>query len=694
MTVSIDTLEDETGLLVEDRIEQRQCRLFTDRPVSPSEVNRGNFLYPLDVAVNARFEKLTVSKRPIAYLREIDGTLIEGIDHFTEKTLSNREYILEVPGPVKLYFRLRGPLTVSVDAVQMTLSFEGQKQVFVGARSYHDKPAATITTTENPEDLMVAISYFSSALKTTGPERSYPNLRGHPPELDVGDKLQVPSHLERLDGEVRIEVPPDLMDLLVVAPLAYYTGAELVSGEQPRIVTDNGFIHTLNGPKDLESEVERVLKQVFLFDCITRTEGTYGMPLYERQCVEPELAFDLGDLYNSTAAERLESYLSVPFGKISDYVPQWKLTAHLTETPESIEILPFLVDDLAVIKSPTRHTAVDNSQQLSAIEEFARARPRRSGGTRDRNHDHSIPSFVEPEETDSIEQAWVGNDVPIGASKAMIEAFRNRLARDEKDGDIDIVVVCNDSEMLDEHNTANEVYGSRDELPFDVTLFDALTTNRLRLVLESDIDYFHYIGHIDEGGFECEDGSLDVGTLDSVGVDTFFLNACQSYHQGVELIRSGSIGGVVTLDEVINSGAIRVGKTMTRVLNRGFPLRAALNIARERSIVGNQYIVVGDGNAEIAHTASVIPNLVEISSKDSDTYNINYQGYYSSHFGVGSYIQPKIKDNGRYHLTGSSHTEYTVDRETIENFFSLEVIPVRIDGTLTWSDQLEISEFD
>jgi hypothetical protein len=248
--------------------------------------------------------------------------------------------------------------------------------------------------------------------------------------------------------------------------------------------------------------------------------------------------------------------------------------------------------------------------------------------------------------------------------------------------------------MLDEHETASEVYGSRDELPFDVTLYDDLTMDRLMLVLESAIDYFHYIGHIDDGGFECSDGTLDASALDEVGVDTFFLNACQSYNQGVELIRRGGIGGVVTLDEVINSGAVRVGKTMTRLLNRGFPLRAALNIARDRSIVGSQYIVVGDGNVDIAHGASPAPNLVEVQKGDNETYSLHYKSYYSTHqgMGVGSIIRPEIGGNEEHYLTGSPHLQFCVPEGDLREFFELEVVPVRTNNSFFWSDQLDFEE--
>jgi hypothetical protein len=693
MTVTIDPLLDDTGLLIEDRIEQRQCRVLTPEPVIPGKANKENFLYPLDKAVRIESSELTLSQQPTAYFRDNDGDLVDHVEHFTERELPGGEYILEVPGPVKLYFRFDGPVSVSVDAVQMTITFQESQDVLVGVRSYHEKPAATITTTSKPTDVMRSISYLSSALKTMSPERSYPTLRGHPPELKVGDELQIPERLDRPDSEVRIEVPEELVPAMVVAPLGYYLGAEVVQGNSARIVVDSGFEHPLEGPFELEDEVEQVLKKVFFMDCLVRTDGSYGIPLQEREILEPKLDFNIPELYNAPTSEQLKAYLSVPFETISDYIPQWKLTAHVTPSDESIEILPFLVNDLAVIRTPASTTANVAGEEVAAINEFVRGRPGISHRSSDRAGHESIPSFVEPERTDSLEQAWVGDDVPVGASKAMVEAFRNRLDRDENTGDIDIVVVCNDSEMLDEHNTASEVYGSRDELPFDVRLYDDLTTDRLNFVLESDIDYFHYIGHIDKGGFECTDGMLDASELDVVGIDTFFLNACQSYHQGVELIRKGAIGGVVTLDEVINSGAVRVGKTMTRLLNHGFPIRGALNIARDRSIVGSQYIVVGDGNADVAQGTSLAPNLIRITRKNEGTFEVDHRTFYSSFMNLGSFVRPEIRGNDNHYLTGSTQTKFSVDQDELEEFLRLEIVPVETDSGFSWSDQINIENF-
>ncbi|MFB6095144.1 MAG: hypothetical protein ABEJ71_01665, partial [Halodesulfurarchaeum sp.] len=344
------------------------------------------------------------------------------------------------------------------------------------------------------------------------------------------DSMEIPS------TGVNIEVPPDLGSIFVAAPLAFYLGADLVPGSKPKIVAE-GFEYSLTGPEGMESTVERTLKQVFFLDCCVRTEGLYRVDLHERNAIEEHLPEDPEVLYDASLPEQLRAYLAVPYEELEGYMPEWKLTTHVAPDPESIELLPFLLDDLAVIHLPETRETGDTAAQAAAIEEFVRdAEFTRStdGGTVAQS-----VGTVQPGEADSLEQAWVGDGAPMGASKPTATAFQNRLDREAADGDIDITVICNDSQMAEERDLVGEAYGDRDGLPFDVSVYHDLTVAELETVLETPADFLHYIGHIDDEGFECTDGKLDARELDQIGVDAFFLNACQSYEQGMALIDAG-----------------------------------------------------------------------------------------------------------------------------------------------------------
>jgi hypothetical protein len=145
----------------------------------------------------------------------------------------------------------------------------------------------------------------------------------------------------------------------------------------------------------------------------------------------------------------------------------------------------------------------------------------------------------------------------------------------------------------------DDVYGTREELEFSVDIYNQLNTDELRDLIQTDADFLHYIGHIDTDGFQCADGRLDATGIDSVGIDSFLLNACSSYQQAIELIKSGSIAGIATTQPVLNSGAERMGESIARLLNLGFPLVAALEISKSKSLMGDNYVVVGDSGLDL-----------------------------------------------------------------------------------------------
>ncbi|WP_101297464.1 hypothetical protein [Halegenticoccus soli] len=683
MSVSFGRSTECEGVTVTDAIERRQCTLLTSDPVTPQPAAGERFRFPVDEAVSVRTRSIALPSVVATYVRDADGEMLAEVEHFSGREFPAGRYSVELCAPIKLYVLADGPLTVRASAERTTVDLGRRGEVLVGARSHHKRPEATITTTEEPFDLMRAVSALGSALKTTTCERSYPTLRGHPPLVELGDELRVPGELTPPDTGVRIEIPPSLRYLYPVAPLSYYLGARVEPGATARIVTDDGFEHALDPPRGFESEVERVLKQTFFLDCATRTEGYYKVDLHERRRAERVTGLDFASLYDRPLSEQLRAYLDVPYGLVEDLVPEWKLTTHVDPTPGNAELLPFLVNDLAVVRLPEGRSVSLSEAQTAAIDDFTRSA---AGAT------VSSPPLIQPSKADSIEQAWAGDDAPIGASKASVRAFRNRLGREASDGDIDITVVCNDPTMDEEQDLAEQVYGTRDDLPFDVRIYRDLSVDALRAVVETDGDFLHYIGHIDDEGFECVDGKLDVRELEYVGVDAFFLNACGSYEQGMALIERGAIGGVVTLAEVINSGAVSVGKTMVRLLNQGFPLRVALNIAKDQSIVGCHYIVVGDGNLDVVQSDSQAPVLLTVDTVENG-YEITPCLYPTSSHGMGSITGTFNAEPGVHYLASGELDTYTVTAEELRETLAVERTPVLLDGELAWTDELDLSEF-
>ncbi|EMA07028.1 hypothetical protein SAMN05443574_104223 [Haloarcula vallismortis] len=692
MTLTFEPLDDRPGLAVIDQIERQRYRIHTPAPIGRKKAATDVFQYPVGDAVRMRTRAIELPTVVMVYVRDDGGAIAAEVAQFESETLPADDYVLDPLTQIKTYMRVEDTaMEVTVDSDRTRIEFDAPTDVLIGARSQHDRPAATVTTTENPRDVMAAVETFGSALKAYDPERSYPTLRGHPPAIEVGDSLDIPADIDRPDTGVTLELPPDLASVFVAAPLSYYLGASLVPASTPRLTTDTGFTYSLDTARGFESEVGRTLKRLFFLDCVTRTEGFHQIDLHERAAIEPYVDLDFQSLYQQPLAEQVATYLQVPYDVIEDHIPKWRLTTHIDPVPTNAEQLPYVVDDLAIVRTHQQQRLQQASVPAEAEAEFTRDDVITRAASSDAATAPTETDYVEPQAEDSLEQAWIGDSIPIGASKLTKAAFEHRLDRDTNAEDITIRVVQNDTRMDEERQLVDEVYGSRDDLPFDVTVHDDLTTAELRTVLTTDAEFFHYIGHTEHDGFVCSDGKLDVTTVDSVGIDTFLLNACNSYNQGLALVEKGAIAGIVTLNEVLNDGAIRIGETVARLLNCGFPLRAALTIARGESVLGGQYIVVGDGSVTVAQAESGIPNVLKIEPEGNE-YTVNMITYTTDNRGLGSLIIPYIENIDKQYLSSGTIGEFSVSESELLRFLNMEEVPVRTENGLHWSTSLSLDQ--
>jgi len=692
--VSIDIATRGTSLHVTDSIEQRQCVVRMPEPADVEIIDGDRFYFPIDAAARIGTESITLGSYVATIIRNGEGDVVTQMGRTDGVDLGPGEYLIELEQPVKLYVRIEGSLHVETNGMTTTVSTDGD--LFVAGRSRHNHPAGTITTTAEPREMMRAVSAMSSSLKTTSVERSYPTLRGHPPEIELGDELDIPESMAPADAGVRIEVPPRLRFVYAVAPLAFYLGAELVPGSVPRLVGEDGFTHRLDGPGGFEETVTETLKQTLLFDCVARTEGFYQIELAERDDVDALVDLDWADLYDRSLSEQLDAYLSVPFDRIADCVPKWKTAAYVAPEPENIELLPYLLEDLATIKTPAGEATTAEQVQTDSLFDFARSgagpavtaltgatrsSTRSVGDERAQTPEGSLPDLVKPEPTGAFETVWADDGVPVGGIKASVDGYRNGIEHTPSQ-EIGITVVVNDEGMTEEGDVAEEVYGDDTEFPFDLRVYRNLTTDRLSAVLETEREFLHYIGHVESDGFQCSDGRLDAREIDFVGADAFFLNGCASYDQGMALLENGAVGGVVTLTEVVNSGATRVGKAMVKLLNHGFSLHSALSVASQQSFVGGQYSVVGDGDVDVVQGESIGSVITDIEEADNG-YTARVQVYPDNDLGTGGMASTTLGDDGRHYLAPGTLNE--VSYATLEELLDdAEDELVRYNGEIRW----------
>lgn len=694
MVVEIRETRDQPGIELYDPVQQRRVYLSTDARGSLQAVDPDTFCFPLDEA--CAVETTTTISFDTRYqidVHDADGQTIRSVDAGQCVDFDGHTQFLGISGPMKVYVRIDEPgrLETGIDSVR--IEFDEPATVEVGARSVHERPAATIETPDDPASMMTAVSALSSALKTTSPERSWPTLRGYPPLIERGPELSIPSVVEPAETGVRIEIPPTHAALYAVAPLAYYLGATVTEGETAAIETEYGR-HELGEAHRLEDDVARALKRTFLLDCVVRTEGLYRYQLHERSELEPHLPFDIAETYDASLPARLERYFTVDYETLEPYVPRWPLTAHVPPTPDGVEIIPHVVNELGLVREPRGSTAEmspgssDTATAAAGDREFVRSVAPTRGSTTPSGESDGPTRFVDPAVTDeSVEHAWFGTDVPIGASKATIEAYRNQIDRGRPGSEIEILVVCNEARMLDEHDSIDGTYGSRDQLPFDVhSEFGVSTADLANLLTDGGYDFLHFIGHATPDGLQCPDGELDVRSLETVDLGVFFLNACRSYEQALALTRRGAFGGVGTVGDVVNTGAVAAGETMARLLNLGFPLRAAVELVKDRTLIGDQYLVVGDGSTDIAQFDGGGPPLIATLESTGEQYRYSLDVYPTTEYEIGTAFSPTISDDEIRYLTPGEIGSYLVDAGRLEQHLLWTSYPLVVDGTISWND--------
>jgi len=692
----------EPGLSLHDPIEGAGFELLTDRPVTPTPADADRLPFPVDRAVAVEVGELVVPKLARITVRRPDGEYLDDFEPDGSERVEGGDRLLDLSSaPMLLYVHVPGPVRFTSGESEVRVSPAAPAEVVVGCRSFHERPAATVTVPREPRAAMAAVSTFGSALKTTTCERSYPTLRGHPPRVELGAELSVPAELSSPSTDVTVEVPPTMSHVFPVAPLAYYLGAEVRPGDRP-VLRAGDFEYPLDAGRGFEAGVATTLQRVFLLDCVVRTEGIYQFPLAERAAVEELLPADtsLASLYDAPLADQLQAYLSLPGAAVDDLLPEWPLCVDVAAEPANLEALPYLVDDLALVRTarpptggagrkaettvPERRAAVE-----AAVDDFMRSDGGSAGGVASGAADDGDDATFRLPAAPAVEHAYLGPGYPLGVNKCSVSALRRRLDRAPADEPgISVRIVCNDAAMAEE-DVVQEYYGLRDLVQFEVTVDYGLSTRDLRGVFASDADLLHYVGHIDGDGIACTDGKLDARTLETVGVDAFLLNACSSHRQGRALIEAGAKGGVVTNADVSNVVATAMGRTLSRALNSGFTLRSALSIADDHHATAHRYLVLGDGGAQLVQGESGIPYALAVEPVRSEEgqYRVTVEAYPSSAYGPGSTISPHVDGAGTYLPFGHLDT-LVVTAGELEEFLEREIIPVSIEDQLYWSDEL------
>jgi len=587
-------------------------------------------------------------------------------DPRTEPTVSDRG--------IATHVRFEGRATVEPHDERVEVSLPEPREVHVGfERPAHDD-IAQVGVPMTPAGVATALTHSAAALHTTGPARSHPAMREHPPLIEPSETVSIPDAVRDRTPETGIELRlPERFDaLFVAAPLAYYLGATVTveaGGEPTVLAPEVSLEHHLGSMPDLQESCADLFRKTFFLDCLVRDVDA-AIPA-SRTTLPSQLDLQPELLRSMSPAERLDAYLSIPDGLVRSNMPDWHLSTYAEPEPGRVPCLPYLLDSLSLVYRPEA-TVLDETDLLDRTLEDTYRGP----------GDVRSVEMLEPELHAGRAHAWLAPGTPIGTFKTTLSAYENRAeyAAGRSDS-LDVTVVLNDDEMCDERAAAAEIYRERaEDLPIDLAVAESLTCTQLRGVFESRNDFVHYIGHCEESGLRCQDGHLAIADIDGSRTRTFFLNACGSYHEGLQLVEQGSIAGAVTLRSVLDSHAAKVGTAFAQLLVHGFGIQRALTLARRRILMSKDYAVVGDGTYSLLPVGE--PGVLRLE-RDGEQFGVAYERLAASSYGE-NYSSP-VDDTTRLH--GNVSTGELTEPELVA-LLERTSLPVIYDGQFDWSDGL------
>jgi hypothetical protein len=675
VTITFETVEDGRTLRVTDTAEREQFDLHTDRRIDPEPADTDAFTFPVDAAVEIEANELALPMyQAVTFFR--DGDAVRRVD--TPETdadwLDPATYEVDFSPPAaKTYVKVADAAArVSLDGNRTAVELDHATRVLVGVRSHHERPVETVTTTTDPREVMAAVSTFGSALKTLTPDRSWPTLRGHPPAVRLGDALDVPDAVAPPDTGVTVEVPPEYGAVFSVASLAYYLGATVEPGPEP-VVTAAGTTHRLDGDS-LATAAHDFLEHVLALDTAARTAGVFPFDHAQADRIDERTSLDPEHVFSLPVDERTAAYAAVPRTATADLL-DWHLTADVVADPRHASVLPFLVDELAAVRSPPpAPTPAERDPVPDALD-----RGTTSDGT-------GPASVLVPDLVDTPGQVWVGDGFAVRASNPTLGSLRRGLDWPQGDGPLEVHVVYNDDRIDAPDRAAYDTHAVADT---DVRVSRDLTTAELRAVLTAETEFLHFVGHVTERGMVCPDGELDVRTLPETGVGAFFLNGCRSYEQGFALLSAGAVGGIVTVDDVEDETAGAVGQEAAMLLDAGYPLYAVLDVLGRTSVDASRYTVLGDPTLALRRAVGDHPILWAYDTADLDDGSIpvTARRYPVGENTVGALESARHASIPR-RIISASVSSHELSRPAFREFRSSEADVTIVDGDLRRSDDL------
>ncbi|MDR5672303.1 hypothetical protein RH858_03940 [Halalkaliarchaeum sp. AArc-GB] len=635
------TADGET-LRVRDLIEGKEMVVEADREIDPVPALTDLFVFPVDRAVSFETESIHLPSHSMVRVRDGEGKFLGNLLEPTE--YPTRDYLFDVTGNVRTYVRVEDRAFAASGRNQddsFTVEFDEPTTVTVGSRSLHTRPEATIVVPDEPTAAMEAVSHLGSSIKEFSAERSWPTLRGHPPRIRRGDRLEIPDLIQRPETGIRIEVPPEYPDVYRVAPLAFYLGASVDPGDAAELHLENGYIEPLRSPgRSLSETVEELLKRCLLLDSLVRIGGYIPSRRLEYEELGPDLPFYPPNLYDATLSEQLLEYLEVERSVLEPYFPTWSTTAVLRPDPADVELLPYLAHTLSPIRVCDSPGDSKNGEKTAGTVPYGWP-------------DGRIPDSP----TDASTLAVTAETLPSNAALLNVETYENAFDLPPvPPGEAAVALVTDSPERG--RRWREQLRGLSDG---DVGI------GAIEVVVRPDCDRFRalFAGRYDGvyaslpvvgDEIVCDDGGMRLERIGAVGARFVAFEAGPSVEQSASVVRNGAVTAAV-IDGPVSDDRLR---EFLELLGIGLSLETSSRLVLSEGPI--QIRFVGDpGHQMTINKDGTPPQIVEVDPVEVDRHRVATESFLTVRHRPGQ--EKRFNTNwadDRSHLTGTRRSDHSL----------------------------------
>ncbi len=606
-------------------------------------------------ALGSRVDAAVVGTARAVQLPPGDAALVgEDRRPLPEGSLPAEPREVAVDAAIETRVAFTGAATVEPSPTGPWLRFPERTPLKVGFREA-TTPRETVTIPATPAGVAAAVTAAAGTHRTDRPARSHPGYRPRTPRVTFSEGATPDGSADAV--RPTLTVPVDTVSVLVAAPLAYYLGAVLRTGNGAPVLRTDGFEYAFDPEREFADEVGELLRGLCGLDVRLRDVPGETGPLNRTLDLESGTR-----LREADPVDRLRHVVDAD----TAYRETWPLATYVDDDVANARYLPYVLDNLSLVH-PAEASSLDPRALLKrSLEEFFRG-------------ETANVDTVDPSLADSRYHAWCGDGAPIDAFTLLGTGQAAGESGFADESGFDVEVVCNDPEMRSEESVA-AVYRKRLDGPdVDVRVHDRLATTDLASVFERRSDLVHFIGHCEVDGLVCPDGHLAAADLERCGAAAFFLNACGSYHEGYDLVRRGATVGGVTLTTVLDEQAMRVGTTFAELLASGFAVARALSLARSEILAGRDYVVVGDGCHRLRPPRGD-PGVFRLE-RAADGFRVAFDA--TSPDAAGRRCRDPLA--GGESVRGAPPAA-TLDAAAVRALFERYSAPVRFEGELRWTD--------